>query len=1047
MNIESVTAHAFGPLQSGDLRFAPGMTVVTGVNESAKSSWHAAVYAAVTGRRRGKGAPTREERRFAELHKPWDDDQWRVSAVLVLDDGRRIELAHDLNGKVDCRATDLALGTDVSAEIMFEGAPDASRYLGLDRKSFAAIAVVNQAELLGVLNAANGLQEHLQRAAATAGADATAAAALAALETFARDNVGLDRANSSKPLRAAKNALENARADLDAAFAEHARYLELTAVAETHRARADKAAQRTLAAQEKAAALELLVHALQVVAERQGDAARVDDVSKAAVTRRDALAQRVAKARSLSAASTDDAVPAGAPAAEAVARIVAAALARWSSVPDLRMPSGSTAADLAQQLDALPPPPDGDTQVAAAVRDAYQGWTRAVAVVTAHDGRRPPDPGTPSQDLEPAVEAGPSMLRQLAAQLGATGNGNSEQVQYLTDARDQARSEQAAAQASLADATARANAARAAFTTAMAAPPSTTTGRSRVPRYGLVATAAAAAVAAVTTAIALSNVTVALVLGALCIAAAVGAFVVARPEPRHPTSGAVNIPALSAAGHAAEEALASAQERLYAAVTEVASADAQLRAAAASSSAAAEVAARCAARSLPADPGALQQLAARAEQHLEAREAFFRWESESQREARTLAQAESGLLRALADRGVAVGATSTEDAFSAYERACAERAEQAARAARRPEVERALAAREAADRDAADVLAQRESALDALRAAVSVASVGVDPEADPEALRDALIQWQAHYDELLIATEARQRDLSQLDVVLDGSTLDELESSLMAAEEAVAEAAKASDAARRALQEAVVHGEELAADAGAPISAGVDAALSDLTRARQARAAAQEQEMELAAVAENAAGVAAERGRTLRSVAEAEECLVAAEAELARVSELSETLRLTSHFLTDAQEQVHRTIAPVLADTLSSWLPLVTGGRYTDATVNPATLEVKVCGPQRKWRNADRLSIGTAEQVYLLLRVALAQHLSTTGESCPLLLDDVTVQADAERTVGILDLLLALSSDRQVIVFAQGQEVAEWARVHLIDPRHSSVELTRVAVE
>ncbi len=98
-------------------------------------------------------------------------------------------------------------------------------------------------------------------------------------------------------------------------------------------------------------------------------------------------------------------------------------------------------------------------------------------------------------------------------------------------------------------------------------------------------------------------------------------------------------------------------------------------------------------------------------------------------------------------------------------------------------------------------------------------------------------------------------------------------------------------------------------------------------------------------------------------------------------------------------------------------------------------------GPDRRWRDADRLSVGTAEQACLLLRVALATHLSA-GETCPLLLDDVTVQADTERTVEILELLLTLTEDRQVVLFAQEPAVAEWARERLTgDARHAVVEL------
>ena len=55
MRIVSVTAADFGPLRSSTLGLAPGLTVVVGGNESGKSSWHAALYAALCGRRRSRG--------------------------------------------------------------------------------------------------------------------------------------------------------------------------------------------------------------------------------------------------------------------------------------------------------------------------------------------------------------------------------------------------------------------------------------------------------------------------------------------------------------------------------------------------------------------------------------------------------------------------------------------------------------------------------------------------------------------------------------------------------------------------------------------------------------------------------------------------------------------------------------------------------------------------------------------------------------------------------------------------------------------------------
>jgi uncharacterized protein YhaN len=180
-------------------------------------------------------------------------------------------------------------------------------------------------------------------------------------------------------------------------------------------------------------------------------------------------------------------------------------------------------------------------------------------------------------------------------------------------------------------------------------------------------------------------------------------------------------------------------------------------------------------------------------------------------------------------------------------------------------------------------------------------------------------------------------------------------------------------------------------------------------------------------------------------VAAADEEVDAAEARLRRMEQLRRTTALTRRYLARAQEQTHRDIAPVLAETLRSWLPGVTRGRYVDAIVDPETLAVQVYGPAGRWRPVDRLSAGTADQVYLLLRVALAQHLAATGETCPLLLDGVTAQADGARTTEILDLLLDLGAERQVVLFTQEDAVLRWAHAHLDGDRHRVRELAALA--
>lgn len=113
--------------------------------------------------------------------------------------------------------------------------------------------------------------------------------------------------------------------------------------------------------------------------------------------------------------------------------------------------------------------------------------------------------------------------------------------------------------------------------------------------------------------------------------------------------------------------------------------------------------------------------------------------------------------------------------------------------------------------------------------------------------------------------------------------------------------------------------------------------------------------------------------------------------------------------------------------------------------MNPTTLQVQVVGASGRWRSADLLSYGTAEQVYLLLRVALADHLTRGHDTCPLLRDDITVHADAPRTREILDLLLKVSKDRQIVVFTQEEQVAAWAHEHLTEPPDRVIQLTAPA--
>jgi DNA repair protein SbcC/Rad50 len=926
MRLRTVTAHAFGPIHNDTLAFADGMTVIVGNNESAKSSWHAAIFAALCGRRRGKGKPRADEQNFVELHKPWDHDDWLVSARVTLDDGRDIEMRQDLAGKVDCHAKDLGLGRDVSSEIMNDGAPDAAQWLGLDRSSFVATACVEQGQMRRVRNEAAGLQDHLQRAAATAGTAATAAKALGRIDEYLRERVGRDQANTTKPLRTASVNVGRARNVLLERTKAHEEYLSRLARVEELREEAAKATT-TVRAYEAAVAVESAAE----------------------------LNKRACRARELYAVYGATAPPSALD-DDAFARQVSDALTQWQSRPGMPALPERSSDELEKEIDALPTAPAGDTEPDPSVITAMDRLKLASAQLELHGNSRPSE----TTDV-PRVTATDEELLDLARTLETLAPSVPPEL----------ASREAAARDAMTEVQSR--------------------GRS--------STILIAAGAAVTIIGLLLLVSVALVVGTAVAVVGAGLSLFGAVRRRYASTTV-------AAGK-----LATAQALLQSAQTQAAEAVRHRE----------QAAARCAKLDIAANPAALRAVPvarARASAHQRDVEVWTGQQAKLQGE---VAASAAQLDAALAARGqVSSGPDEAVLLVTAdkYQRACRERAAQAAEASRRADLAQQLSAVQSAENRAATDEGARTRAADLVAAAAGRCDIVCSTTEEAAA---ALQAWLEERNGRLAKLATKQQEWAELLALLDHRPLFELEESSQAASTRAEELRGAVDPRLLASVAASWAAEKLPA----------------LRRsASQAESSAATQEGELRLFATN-----------MGDVSEAEEDLAKAEDELDRVQKLKETLELTRKYLEEAQTRVHRDIAPLLAATLRDWLPTVTNERYTDVMVDPKSLLVQVCGESRLWRKADLLSYGTAEQVYLLLRVALADHLTKGHDTCPLLLDDVTVHADAARTRDILAILLQVAAHRQVVVFTQEEHVAAWARENLADdPRHAIHELRPIAV-
>ena len=144
-----------------------------------------------------------------------------------------------------------------------------------------------------------------------------------------------------------------------------------------------------------------------------------------------------------------------------------------------------------------------------------------------------------------------------------------------------------------------------------------------------------------------------------------------------------------------------------------------------------------------------------------------------------------------------------------------------------------------------------------------------------------------------------------------------------------------------------------------------------------------------------------------------------------RLEKLNETyaaLDLAQQTVTQASAQLQRRFAPKLAKRAQELFGNLTGQRYDRLTLGE-DLSLMVAAQQEDtlhgslWR-----SDGTADQLYLALRLAVAEELTPDA---PLVLDDALVRFDDTRLAAAIEILKEEANNKQVILFTcQSRETA-----------------------
>ncbi len=134
-------------------------------------------------------------------------------------------------------------------------------------------------------------------------------------------------------------------------------------------------------------------------------------------------------------------------------------------------------------------------------------------------------------------------------------------------------------------------------------------------------------------------------------------------------------------------------------------------------------------------------------------------------------------------------------------------------------------------------------------------------------------------------------------------------------------------------------------------------------------------------------------------------------------------LLLAKHTLEEAIAQWERKSQPEVYRLASRLFSQMTDGMWQTVRMN-AQGDIEVVDAIKTTRSPQLLSLGTRQQLYLSLRIALLITAENVGRGLPLMCDDILVNFDDARRIQAVRALLELAKKRQVILFTCHQDIA-----------------------
>ena len=152
----------------------------------------------------------------------------------------------------------------------------------------------------------------------------------------------------------------------------------------------------------------------------------------------------------------------------------------------------------------------------------------------------------------------------------------------------------------------------------------------------------------------------------------------------------------------------------------------------------------------------------------------------------------------------------------------------------------------------------------------------------------------------------------------------------------------------------------------------------------------------------------------LENLAKIDEEIVNNNDILSTLKNKNESMNLAKDVLTEAYMEMKNSVVPKVTKNIASIIGQITDMKYSNVTFNENDgLIVEI--ENGSYMPANRLSVGTIDQLYLALRLSMTDELS--DEKVPIMLDETFAYFDDERLANILKFLNKNFKNRQILIF------------------------------